>query len=300
MSGTPSNTIRACVDWATLQFENSNVYFGHGCDNPRDEAIWATMHVAGLMDREYEQVADLSLDGKLRASVAQLIRQRIESRKPLAYLIGEAWFAGHPFFIDERAIVPRSHFSDLIQDGFGPWISPHQLHRALDLCCGSGCIALALALAFPQLQVDAADIDSAALQVAEVNIERYRLNGRINVIQSDLFAGLAKEKYDLIICNPPYIAMSLIDQLPDEYLHEPRHAFAGGSDGLKFVRQILAQAERYLTDNGTLLIELGDNADALENAYPHVPFLWLTSRSGQSVVMLLSRQDLETHRDQLN
>ncbi len=295
MSIAQSSTISDCVSWATARLENSGAYFGHGCDNPRDEAIWATLHVAGLMERDFDEIQQSWISEHVVSAVRDLIEKRIATRKPLAYLINEAWFAGHNFYIDERAIVPRSHIGDLIRDGFEPWIDSNSLNRALDLCCGSGCIAVALSLTCPQLKVDASDIDSGALEVARININRYQVNEQVQTFQSDLFKSLPDRKYDLIASNPPYIPSGDLDGLPAEYRHEPQAAFAGGADGLDLVRQILAEAGRFLSDAGHLIIELGINADALERAYPEFPFLWLTSRSEESVVALLSKQELERY-----
>ena len=287
------STIDDCVSWADARLDQADLFFGHGCYNSRDEAIWATLHVAGLMDQEYDEIASTLISEQDYSKVRDLIERRIQTRQPLAYLIREAWFAGYRFYIDERAIVPRSHFGDLIQDGLEPWIDSTTLERALDLCCGSGCIAVALALTCPNLIVDASDLDASALEVARINIDRFQVENRVQVVQSDLFQNLPICRYDLIASNPPYIPSEELDKLPEEYLHEPTHAFAGGEDGLKFVRQILIRAADYLSDKGHLLIELGNNADALESAYPDFPFLWLTSRSEESVVVLLSKEELQ-------
>ena len=299
MPTTQLSTIADCIAWAESRLEQSNVFFGHGCDNARDEATWATLHVTQMMDHDLLEVLDNSISDSELAEVRELIERRVETRKPLAYLIKQAWFGGEAFYVDERVIVPRSHIGDLIQDGFEPWIHMNQVERALDLCCGSGCIAAALALAYPKLRVDASDIDSDALEVARVNVERHHLRDRIRIVQSDLFENLRGCEYDLIACNPPYIANSEIEDLPDEFLHEPHQAFAAGEDGLFFIKKILAQAGKFLSDRGYLIVELGDNADALDAAFPQIPFLWLTSRSGDSVVMLFSKQDFNEYQDLL-
>lgn len=293
---TQLSTIADCIDWAELRLKRSDAHFGHGCNNARDEAVWATMHVTQMMDRELPEISDRPVSDIECAGVRDLIERRVKTRKPLAYLIGQAWFAGNAFYVDERVIIPRSHIGDLIRDGFEPWIELDRVERALDLCCGSGCIAIALALAYPKIQVDASDIDSDALEVARINAERHHLLGRVRIIQSDLFESLPGCEYDLIACNPPYIAASEIEALPAEYLFEPRQAFAAGEDGLLFARNILAQAGNFLSDRGCLIVELGSNADALESAFPQVPFLWLTSRGGESVVALFSKRDLDAHQ----
>ena len=290
------STIDDCVSWAATQLDQADVFFGHGCNNARDEAIWATLHITGFMDQEYHEIASNRISEQDYSNIRNLIEKRIQSRQPLAYLIREAWFAGYRFYIDERAIVPRSHLGDLIQDGLEPWVDTTTLERALDLCCGSGCIAVALALTCPNLIVDASDLDASALEVARINIDRFQVEDRVQVMQSYLFQNLPTCKYDLIASNPPYIPTEELNELPEEYLYEPDVAFAGGEDGLKFVHQILIRAADYLSDQGYLLIELGNNADALESAYPDFPFLWLTSRSEESVVALLSKDELQRYK----
>lgn len=290
------STIDDCVSWAAARLDQADVFFGHGCNNARDEAIWATLHVTGLMDQEYHEIAPTLISEQDYSKVRDLIEKRIQTREPLAYLIREAWFAGYRFYIDERAIVPRSHLGDLIRDGLEPWVDSSSLQRALDLCCGSGCIAVALALTYPKLIVNASDIDTSALEVATINIDRFQVEDRVQIMQSDLFQNLPICKYDLIVSNPPYIPSEELGELPEEYLHEPSLAFAGGGDGLKIVRQILIRAVDYLSDEGYLLMELGNNANALESAYPDFPFLWLTSRSEESVVTLLSKEELQRYK----
>ena len=205
-------TIDDCVSWADARLDQADVFFGHGCYNSRDEAIWATLHVAGLMDQEYDEIASTLISEQDYSKVRDLIERRIQTRQPLAYLIREAWFAGYGFYIDERAIVPRSHLGDLIQDGLEPWIDSTTLERALDLCCGSGCIAVALALTCPNLIVDASDLDASALEVARINIDRFQVENRVQVVQSDLFQNLPICKYDLIASNPPYIPSEELDK----------------------------------------------------------------------------------------
>ena len=293
--GTHPTTVSEHVEWALARLENVDVFFGHGCDNARDEAIWATLHVTGLIDQDYEDVRDQELSEEQSLQLQDLIHDRITSRKPLAYLIREAWFAGFAFYIDERAIVPRSHFGDLIQDGFVPWVRIDSTSRVLDLCTGSGCIAIAIALHYPSVKVDATDVDLAALDVARINVERFDVGDRVRLIESDLFDEVEGSQYDLIVCNPPYVSGSDINDLPTEYQHEPRQALEAEERGLGIVKKILHQATQNLSDNGYLLIELGDSAKLLESQYPTVPFFWLTSRSGESVVMLLSAEQLKTH-----
>ena len=283
------------IDWAQAELEQSDAFFGHGCDNARDEAIWAALHVIGEMDCDLEDVVDEPLTREQSLKFQELIERRIETRKPLAYLINEAWFAAMPFYIDERAIIPRSHIGDLVRDGFGPWVRFENLERVLDLCTGSGCIAVALAFRFPDVMFDAADIDRQALEVAKINIARFGVDSQVTTIESNLFDALAGRRYDLIVCNPPYVSATEIDSLPAEYQHEPRLALEADDDGLGIVRSILCNAASHLTERGHLMMELGDSAQLLEARFPRVPFLWLTSRSGESVVLLISAKELKVH-----
>ncbi len=295
MPGTQPTTVSEHVEWALARLEQSDSFFGHGCDNARDEAIWATLHVADLIDHEFGDICDRKLSSEQSLKVQALIHARIDSRKPLAYLIREAWFAGFSFYIDERAIVPRSHFGDLIQDGLVPWVKPDSARRILDLCTGSGCIAVAMALHYPNMLVDAADIDRDALDVAGINIARFGVDERVRLIESDLFENIKDNRYDLIVCNPPYVSASDADNLPAEYQHEPRLALEAEDEGLKIVKRILQEAIQHLSDDGHLLIELGESAETLESEYSDVPFFWLTSRSGESVVLLISAEQLRTY-----
>ena len=292
MSKPQSKTISEYVDWVQQRFESVDLYFGHGCHNARDEAIWVVLHVTGLMDQEFDQVHDYPVSAEQHTAISKLLDARISSRKPLAYLIREAWFAGHSFYIDERAIVPRSHLGDLIRDGFEPWIERDNVRSILDLCTGSGCIAVALALKFATSNVHASDVDANALQVAEINVENFGLEDRVSLFQSDLFSKLQGERYDLIVCNPPYVGAAILDVLPPEYQHEPPIAFGAGESGLHFIRKILHQSDQYLNDNGFIIIEAGTSANKLESEYPSIPFFWLTSYGGESVVLIMSREEL--------
>ena len=295
-----SATIGDCVRWAEHQLAAADVHFGHGCDNAADEAIWAALHVSGLIHLEYESVRREQVTRKTAKKIRRLIKSRIQTRKPLAYLIREAWFAQLPFYVDDRAIVPRSHIGDLIEDGFSPWVSEKRVGAVLDLCTGSGCIAVALALRFPQAAVDAADIDSNALEVARINIGYHDCDGRIRLVESNLFENIEDKRYDLIVSNPPYVNENELPDLPHEYRYEPQIALTGGDDGLDIVRRILAQCSDYLSPHGHLVMELGDSAQTLENAFPDVPFLWLTSKSGQSVVTLLSADTIKQFRGEFD
>jgi ribosomal protein L3 glutamine methyltransferase len=233
------------------------------------------------------------LTASQRRAASRLIAERIRRRIPLAYLMHEAWLGEHRFYVDERAIVPRSYIAELLRDGLAPWVrDPSEVRRGLDMCTGSGCLAVLLALAFTRARVDAADISAGALAVARRNVAAYRLRSRVRLVRSDLFEGLRVAPYDLIVANPPYVDAAAMKRLPAEYRREPRIALAGGTDGLAFVRRIVAEAGRFLRPGGLLVVEAGRHRRAVERAFPRVPLTWLETSAGDGVVFLLRREDL--------
>ncbi len=293
----PTVTLRDFVYAACGRMEDAGLYFGHGTDNALDEAAWLAAAALQIPHEKLDEHADDPLDAAQLGKLEALLRERIESRKPLAYLLHEAWFAGLRFYVDERAIVPRSHLGEFILDRFEPWIEPGRVRRALDLCTGSGCIAVALARAFPQADIDAADIDAGALAVARINVASHLLESRIRLVQSDLFAGLAGERYDLIVTNPPYVDAVDMAELPAEYRHEPALALASGEHGLNAIIRILAQAPEHLQPHGLLAAEVGNSCAALQAAFPSVPFTWLTTLSGDESVFLLNAEELTRYHE---
>jgi ribosomal protein L3 glutamine methyltransferase len=292
-------TLADLVGQVEQQLVNAELFFGHGTDNAFDEAAWLVMSAAGI-DPSAEPVDwQRALSDTQQSAVKQLAGRRIETRKPLAYLVRQAWFAGHEFYIDERAIIPRSHFGEWIPGRFEPWLGRTPVKAVLDLCTGSGCIAVAVALAFPEAKVDATDISIAALEVAAINIEQHGLGQRIRLLQGDLFNAIAKAaRYDLIICNPPYVSDQSMAFFPAEHCFEPRLALAGGHNGLDFVRRILAEARWHLKKNGRLFVEAGSSAAAIEQIWPSVPFTWLTALMGESAVLMLTAVELDGYREQ--
>jgi ribosomal protein L3 glutamine methyltransferase len=288
------NTLREHVLWAEARFEQAKLYFGHGTDNARDEAAWLAMHVAQIPHDRLDAEAERVLTAEQSATFKQLAEQRIITRKPLAYLIHEAWFAGLSFYVDERVIVPRSILGEFMLDAFRKWIKPDTVKRILDLCTGSGCIAIAAARAFPQARVDAADISTDALAVAAINVERHGLKQRVRLVHSDLFAALKDERYDLILTNPPYVDARDMASLPAEYRHEPELALASGSSGLNAILKILAAAAEHLTADGVLIAEVGNSHVALRQRMPALT--WLRSPSGDESVFLVRRKTLEKMR----
>ena len=290
-------TPRQLIDRAEQRFTASGLFFGHGADNALDEAAYL---VLGALDLPFDLNRE-QLNGKITETeqerIRKLVDERISSRKPTAYLLNKAWFAGLPFYVDERVLVPRSPIAELIRDGFSPWSKAPEVTRILDLGTGSGCIAIACALAFPAAIVDASDISPDALEVARINCERHGLGQRINLVESDLFGALGDTKYDIIVCNPPYVTEGEMAALPAEYRHEPSLALAAGVTGLNVVDRILADAQRHITPHGILVVEVGNSRAALEAKYPRTPFIWLDFEHGGEGVFVITGADLRTGTD---
>ena len=274
-------------------FDTAKLAYGHGTDNALDEAAWLVFATLDLPHDSAPAVyADVVTPDHVKA-VRAIADARICRRVPLAYLLKQAFFAGLEFYVDERVLVPRSPFAELIRQRFVPWLDPGKVETALDLGTGSGCIAIAIAHAFPGATVDAVDISSDALDVSEINIEKHGLEGRVRAVQSDFFEALAGNRYDLIVSNPPYVDRDDMESMPTEFRHEPELGLAAGDDGLQSVHKILQDASRFLTDNGILVCEVGNSQPALEAAYPQTSFVWLEFEAGGSGVFLLTRQDME-------
>lgn len=278
------------VNQAARRFDEAGLHFGHGTETAWDEAVWLVKHVLAL-PASAELLADQRLVPDQQHQADRLVEQRIQSRKPLAYLINSAWFCGLEFYVDERVIIPRSPIAELICREFVPWLSAPP-KRILDLGSGSGCIAIALAMQFGRATVDATDISAQALAVARVNVERYKLTDRVTLIAADIFDGLPNRRYDLIVSNPPYVDAEDMANLPNEYRHEPALALESGLDGLDLVRRILRQATDYLSKQGVLICEVGNSQMALEQTYPEVPFMWLEFANGGQGVFLITAEEL--------
>ncbi|MBK5914934.1 50S ribosomal protein L3 N(5)-glutamine methyltransferase [Rhodocyclus purpureus] len=287
-------TLRDLLRYAVSRFNEAGLFFGHGSDNAWDEAVYLILHALHLPLDRLEPFLDARITTVERARVLQLIRRRVLERVPAAYLTNEAWLGEHRFYIDERVIVPRSFIAELLDEQLAPWIEdPWAVDSVLDLCTGSGCLAIIAALAFPEAVVDAVDISTDALAVAERNVSDYGLHGRVQLIHSDLFTELEEDRrYDLIISNPPYVDAAAMRALPEEYRREPVLALAAGEDGLDIVRILLREAKARLNPGGLLVVEIGHNREVVESTFPALPFTWLDTHAGEGYVFLLRREDL--------
>lgn len=280
------------VDRLEVELESHDLFFGHSTANAWEEAAWMGLYATGQDMRASEFDWETTPSADQLSKIQALLRQRIESKRPFAYLIQEAWFCGLRFYVDERAIVPRSYFGEWIPDQFAPWIDADKVMRALDLCTGCGCIAIALADAFPAIKVDATELSPDAIEVAQINIDQHGLQDRVKLHQGDLFADV-NGKYDLICSNPPYISNPRMQMLPAEYLHEPEMAFRGGEQGLDLVDVILERAADYLNDEGVLIVEVGTSALDLEKKYPTLAFTWLSTDDEAMALFMLSKHQLQ-------
>jgi len=286
-------TVRDFIRYAVSRFNAAGLFFGHGSDNAWDEAVYLTLHTLHLPLDRLEPFLDARLLPEERVALLDITTRRCQDRLPAAYLTHEAWLGEHRFYVDDRVIVPRSFIAELLDEQLAPWVTdPWAIENALDLCTGSGCLAIKLALNFPNAQVDAVDLSKEALRVAERNIADYHLVDRVHPVHSDAFAALADRHYDLIISNPPYVDAKAVAGLPPEYRHEPEMALGSGDDGLDFTRIILAKAKQHLNEDGILVVEIGHNRDALEAAFPTLPFTWLDTAAGDEYVFLLRASDL--------
>ena len=288
-------TVGEALQYSSETLSGSDVFFGHGTDNAWDESVQLVLSVADLPLDSDDGVLPHPLDSAAFARLEALLRARIDQHTPLPYLLGKAWFAGLEFICDERAIIPRSPLAELIVNEFQPWYSGPAPRRILDLCCGGGCIGLAVAHYFPDVRVDLADIDPAALALARENMQAMGLADRVNIIESDVFSALGEVRYDLILSNPPYVDAQDLAELPAEFRHEPELALGSGPDGLDLTRRILRDSRRFLTDSGLLVVEVGNSWAALEEAYPLVPFTWLEFEHGGHGVFALSARELQDY-----
>jgi ribosomal protein L3 glutamine methyltransferase len=287
-------TVRDWLRYAVSRFTQADLVYGHGTASALDEAVYLILHTLHLPIDQLDPWLDARLTLAERRALQAVIEKRIATRKPASYLTNEAWVQGHAFYVDERVIVPRSYIGELLAGGLSDAVAdPAAVNQVLDLCTGSGCLAVLAALAFADAEVDASDVSADALAVAERNVADYGMEERIALLRSDLFAGLTDRRYDLILSNPPYVSAEVVAAFPPEYAAEPRLAHAGGKDGLDIVRRILVEAGDHLTPDGVLVVEIGTGREILEAEFPHLPFLWLDTAQSEGEVFALTAKDLK-------
>lgn len=289
-------TLLEAIQRQSARLESAGVSFGHGTLNAFDEAAWLVLWRLGLPLDALDEHAARPLDTAEQAAVQALVDERIATRRPAAYLTGEAWLQGLPFTVDERVIVPRSLIAEVLADGLIDPYLPDSARQVLDLCTGNGSLAVLAALAWPEARVDAADLSAEALQVARLNLQRHGLESRIRLLQGDGLQAVGPARYDLVLCNPPYVNAQSMAALPAEYLAEPALALAGGADGMDFVRPLLHDAARHLTPDGVLVLEIGHEKAHFDRAFARLPVLWLPTSAGDEQVLLLQREDLAALR----
>ena len=285
-------TLEDILHWGEAEFIQAGVYLGHGTDNAWDEAVALTCYALQLSGDCQDDILQSVLSTNERDTILQLFKSRIETRKPAAYLTQRAYFAGLEFYIDERAIIPRSPLAEVIENQCQPWIATNKVRRILDLCTGGGCMAIAAAHYFPEAQIDAVDISPEALEVAKINLAKHHCQDRVRLLESDLFQSVAGCSYDIIITNPPYVSHDEMASLPREYSHEPLLALRAEADGLAIVSRILEESKQYLNPHGILLVEVGNTQDVVIEHYPELPLVWLAFERGGFGVFLLTAEDL--------
>ncbi len=289
----PLRTVRDLIRYAVSRFNAAGIALGHGTLDVYDEAVYLVLHTLHLPIDRLEPFIDATVLDDEREAVLRIIERRIDERLPAPYLTNEAWLRGRRFYVDSRVIVPRSYIAELLDDALAPWVEdPYAVEWVLDMCTGSGCLAIAAAETFPHAQVDAVDLSADALAVARINVDDYGLQDRVALYQSNLFEDLPPAQYDLILCNPPYVNSNSMAALPPEYRHEPELALAGGRDGMDLIRPLLAQAGSFLQPDGILVLELGHEKAYFEQAFPHLDPVWLSTSGGDEQVLLLRQEQL--------
>jgi ribosomal protein L3 glutamine methyltransferase len=290
-------TLRDYLRWTLSEMNRHEVYFGHGHDEAWNEALQLVFNAVDLPWDSSLELLDSRLLPAERAKIVEYVTQRCQQRRPLPYITGEAWFMGLPFNVDDRVLIPRSPIAQLIEQEFQPWLGDVDVERVLDLCTGSGCIGIACAYAFEHAEVDLVDLSDDALAVANTNIARHELEDRVRAIHSDLFNALDGEVYDLIVTNPPYVDAADLASMPNEYHHEPEMALGSGDDGLDITRRILKEAGRHLSEQGLLVVEVGNSEVHLMEAYPELPLIWVELEEGGNGVFVIDAPSLRAHQD---
>lgn len=286
-------TVRDWLRYAVTRFNRAGCFYGHGLQDAYDEAVYLILHTLALPLDRLEPFLDACIPGDEREDILEVIEKRAVDRLPAAYITGEAWLGEFRFQVDKRVIIPRSYFAELLHDGFTPWVQdPDAVTAAMDMCTGSGCLAILMAFAFPNAEIVAVDISQDALDVAAANIAAYGLEDRIRLVKSDGFAQVPEQRFDFILSNPPYVTREAMEALPAEYLHEPGLALGSGEDGLDLVRKLLADAPRYLAPEGLLAIEVGHNREIVEEAFPALSPTWLSAPSGDDKIFVLEAGQL--------
>jgi ribosomal protein L3 glutamine methyltransferase len=286
-------TVRDWLRYAVTRFNRAGCFYGHGLQDAYDEAVYLILHTLALPLDRLEPFLDACIPGDEREDILEVIEKRAVDRLPAAYITGEAWLGEFRFEVDKRVIIPRSYFAELLHDGFSPWVQdPEAVTAAMDMCTGSGCLAILMAFAFPNAEIVAVDISQDALDVAAANIAAYGLEDRIRLVKSDGFAQVPEQRFDFILSNPPYVTREAMEALPAEYLHEPGLALGSGEDGLDLVRKLLADAPRYLAPEGLLAIEVGHNREIVEEAFPTLSPTWLSAPSGDDKIFILEAGQL--------
>jgi ribosomal protein L3 glutamine methyltransferase len=288
-------TVSDLIRSSARRLSRARVFYGHGTDSAHDDAAALIFHALGLSHDAGTSAYSKRVTAAAQQRVEALITRRIKERIPAVYLTNETWFAGLPFYVDSRVLIPRSALAELIERHFAPWINQSRVKRVLDVGTGSGCIAIACARAFPRAHVDAVDISKDALEVARINVRKHRLGRRVRLVESDHFASLAEATYDIIVSNPPYVGAREMRSLPPEYRHEPRIALASGASGLDSVRVLLREAPAHLRPGGLLVVEVGNTETAVRRAFRHLPFVWLDFERGGGGIFLLTAQALHAH-----
>ena len=291
-------TIRDVYRWAITEMENADLSYGHGSPDAAEEASFLICRALKLPFERFETFYDAALTHNELVRLVHLIDRRVHDKTPTAYLLKEAWLTGHRFYIDERALIPRSYIAELLEEDLAPWIEdPYAVQSVLDLCTGSGCLAILAKGTFPNAHVTGSDISPDALEVAKINRRDYGLENELELVQGDLFSGLKDRRFELIITNPPYVTTASMARLPAEYRHEPALALGAGDDGMDVVRRILREAKDHLTENGIIVVEVGDGLEAVEAMYPNLPITWLTVSGGDDQVFMARAEDRRAYFD---